>query len=253
MSNKINSENMQFIMKFANTVEEENKAYENIIKIQKVDKIILHNLKKKDSRIDLLKKNKINFVGWGRTQGKIDYPWVDLDNEGSMDLIMNYLTLKNHKHIVFVNVDERYNFAYQRKKGYLNFLKKNRIEFKKNYYLSVNNEDPAQISLLIKRLLSQNSKITAIIGSTEYSAAAAIKACNQLNRKIGKNISIITFDGSIVNSISSPSLTAVTHDRKKLGSKAIEILTSKNKNRNELNYLAKPKIIERGSVHFVKL
>ena len=54
-----------------------------------------------------------------------------------------------------------------------------------------------------------------------------------------------------MNSISSPSITAVTHDRKLLGKKAIEILTSNQK--TKINYfLAKPEIIERGSVHQVR-
>tara|TARA_Y100001970_G_scaffold274681_1_gene374846 strand:- start:1632 stop:2645 length:1014 start_codon:yes stop_codon:yes gene_type:complete len=250
MSKKINSENIQFIMTFANTIEEEKKAYEKLIN-QKVDKVILHNLKKNDSRIGFLKKNKVNFVGWGRTQGKIDYSWVDLDNEGSVNLIMNYLFDKNHKEIAFINVEEKYNFAYQRKQGYLKFLKQKKIKLKKDYYISVKNEDPNDSAQQIKKLILKNSKITAIICSTEYSAAGAIKALNQINKKIGKDISLITFDGSVVNSISSPSITAVTHDRKQLGKKAIEILTSNQK--IKINYfLAKPKIIERGSVHQVR-
>ena len=68
---------------------------------------------------------------------------------------------------------------------------------------------------------------------------------NELNLKIGKDISLITFDGSVVNSISSPSITAVTHDRKQLGQKAIELLTAKKRSKIN-NYLAKPKIIEMG-------
>ena len=58
MSNKINSENIQFIMKFANTIEEEQKAYDNLIKVEKVNKVVLHNLKKNDPRIKFLQKIK---------------------------------------------------------------------------------------------------------------------------------------------------------------------------------------------------
>ena len=61
-----------------------------------------------------MQDNNINFVGWGRTQGKINYPWVDLDNEGSVDLIMHYLFEKNHRKIAFINVNEKYKFAFQR-------------------------------------------------------------------------------------------------------------------------------------------
>ncbi len=252
MSNKINSENIQFIMTFANTIEEEKKAYEKLIKIHKVDKVILHNLKKNDSRIHFLVKNKINFVGWGRTQGKINFPWVDLDNEGSVKLIMQYLFKRNHKNIAFINVEEKYNFAYQRKQGYVKFLKNNKLKFKKEFYISVRNEDPEQIASIIEKKILKNSKITAIICSTEYSAAGAIKACNKLNKKIGVDVSLITFDGAVVNSISSPSLTAVTHDRKNLGSKAIELLTTKTNTKNKSFFLAKPEIIERGSVLTLK-
>ena len=197
-----------------------------------------------------MQDNNINFVGWGRTQGKINYPWVDLDNEGSVDLIMHYLFEKNHRKIAFINVNEKYNFAFQRKLGYIKFLKQKKIKINKNYYVTVDGEDPELNSAEIKKLIEKNSKLTAIICSSEYSAAGAIKALNELNLKIGKDISLITFDGSVVNSISSPSITAVTHDRKQLGQKAIELLTT-NKRSKINNYLAKPKIIERGSVHKV--
>ena len=252
MSTKIHSENIQFFMMFANNKLEEKNAYERLINVQKVDKIILHNLKKNDARIAMLKKNKIKFVAWGRTQGLIDYSWVDLDNEGSSKLIMQYLIEKNHKHIAYINIEENYNFAFLRKKGYLDSLKKNKIKFNKNYYISVKHEDPDQSSSVIQRMLNKNSKITAIICSTEYSAVGAIKACNQLNKQIGKDISIITFDGPVVATLANPSLTAITHERKTLGHKAIEILTDMDKNNKIHTYLAKAKIIDRGSVYKLK-
>ncbi len=73
-----------------------------------------------------------------------------------------------------------------------------------------------------------------------------------LNLNIGKDISIITFDGPLVRDLSSPPLTAASFPVKELGKKAINILL--NKNRELLrtqNYLAKSEIIERGSVHTI--
>lgn len=247
MNDKILKQNYQFNLSFVNSLRDEKKAYENLIRIQKVNKIILHNLKQNDSRIKLLKKHNVDFVAWGRTQGMIDYKWVDLDNELSINLIMDYLVEKNHQRIAFVNTKEEYNFAFQRKKAFLSYLKNKNLDYNKNYYINVF-EDPDQAAKLIKKMLSKNPEITTIICSTEFSAAGAIKASNELNKKIGQEISIITFDGYIVNSISSPSLTAVTHDRKILGQNAIEILLSKETEKEKKNFLAKPKIIERGSV-----
>ena len=249
MTNKIHSENLQFFMMFVNSAEEEKKAYEKLIYVQKVDKIILHNLKKNDQRIKLLKKNNVKFVTWGRTQYLKNYSWVDLDNEGSVNLIMEYLFKKNHKNIAYINIVEKYNFAYQRQQGYLNSLKKNKIKYNKNYYISVKTEEPEQSSRIIKKMLINNPEITALICSTEFSGVGAIKACVDLGKKIGKDISIISFDGPVVENLTNPPITALSHPRKKLGLKAIEILLDMdNKSYKHQSYLAKPEIIERGTV-----
>ena len=249
MTNKIHSENIQFFMMFVNSISEEKKAYDKLIHVQKVDKIILHNLKTKDSRLEMLKKNKVKFVTWGRVRNLKNYSWVDLDNEGSVNLIMDYLIAKNHKNIAYINIVENYNFAYLRKKGYLNSLKKHKIKFKKEYYVTVKTEEPEQSAEVIRKMLMKNPEITALICSTEYSGVGAIKACKELNKKIGKDISIITFDGPVVESLSSPPLTAISHPRKKLGLKAIEMLIAMNDNHYvHQNYIAKPEIIERGTV-----
>ena len=250
MNNILHTEDVQFFMMFANNAEEEKRAYKKLINVQKVDKIILHNLKTKDPRITMLKKNKIKFVTWGRTKNLKNYSWVDLDNEGAVNTIMKYLIEKNHKYISYINVIENYNFAFQRQQGYMNSLKKFNIKYNDNYYLSVRTEEPEQSASLIKQMLIKNPEITALICSTEYSGVGAIKACKELDKKIGKDISIITFDGPVVEYLTSPALTAVTHPRKQLGLKAIEMLLDMdNKNYKPQSYLAKAKIIERGSVH----
>ena len=253
MNNKLHSEDVQFFMMFANNSLEEKKAYEKLINVQKVDKIILHNLKTNDPRVKMLKKNKIKFVTWGRTKDLKNYSWVDLDNEGSVNLIMKYLIEKNHENIAYVNIVENYNFAFQRQQGYINSLKTYKKKYNKNYYLSVKTEEPEQSANIIKKMLLNNPEISALICSTEYSGVGAIKACKELDRKIGKDISIITFDGPVVETLTNPLLTAVSHPRKELGLKAIEMLLDMdNKNYKPQSYLAKPKILERGSVHSIK-
>jgi len=250
MSDKIHAENIQFVMMFANSEEEEKSAYDKIINEQKIDNIILHNLKKNDPRIEMLNKKKVNYVTWGRTKNSRDFSWVDLDNEKSIELIVKYLISKNHKEIAYVNISEKYNFANQRKSSFLKTLKKNNIKFNKNYYASVRHEEPEISAEIIKTMLKKYPSITSLICSTEYSALGAIKACNFLNLEIGKDISLITFDGPVIQNLSSPALTAVSHPVKELGNEAINILLeNRKKYSNKKKFLARPKIIERGSVH----
>ena len=252
MSEELLSESIQLQILFAKSEEEELKAYKKLITEHKIENIVLQNLKTKDRRIEILNKYKINYVAWGKTKDKSNYSWVDLDNDKAIEVIINYLIKKNHTHIAYINISEKYNFANERKSSFLKNLKLNKINFNPNYYASVKLEEPEKSFEIIKKMLMKNKKISAIICSTEFSALSAIKACNYLNYKIGKDISIITFDGALVRDLSSPPITAVSFPVKELGKRAINILLNKNKNKNlQANYSAETEIIERGSVHIV--
>ena len=252
MSEELLSESIQLQILFAKSEEEELKAYKKLITEHKIENIVLQNLKTKDRRIEILNKYKINYVAWGKTKAKSNYSWVDLDNDKAIEVIINYLIKKNHTHIAYINISEKYNFANERKSSFLKNLKLNKINFNPNYYASVKLEEPEKSFEIIRKMLMKNKKISAIICSTEFSALSAIKACNYLNYKIGKDISIITFDGALVRDLSSPPITAVSFPVKELGKRAINILLNKNKNKNlQANYSAETEIIERGSVHIV--
>ncbi len=252
MSDELLSESIQLQILFAKSEAEEIEAYKKLIFEQRIENIVLQNIKTKDQRIDLLKKYKINYVAWGKTKSSKNFSWVDLDNSGAIENIMNYLIKKKHKEIAYINISEKYNFANERKLSFLRSLKQNNIKFNKNYYATVKLEEPEKSFEIIKKMLSINKKITAIICSTEFSALSAIKACNNLDLKIGKDISIITFDGSLVRDLSTPPITAASFPVKELGRKAINILLNKvSKPNKNSNFLAKTQIIERGSVHTV--
>ena len=253
MSDELLSESIQLQILFAKSEDEEIKAYEKLILEQKIENIVLQNIKTKDKRIDLLNKYKINYVAWGKTKKNSDFSWVDLDNKKAIEQIVNYLIERKHEHISYINISEKYNFANERKNSFLKILKKNKISFNKNYYASVKLEEPEKSFEVIKNMLIRNKKITSIICSTEFSALSAIKACNYLNLKIGKDISIITFDGPLVRDLSTPPITAVSFPVKELGKKAINILLNRDTTQNNTyNFLAEVNIIDRGSVHNCK-
>ncbi len=253
MSDELLSESIQLQILFAKSEEEEIKAYKKLIIEQKIENVVLQNIKTKDKRIEILNKYKVNYVAWGKTKTNSKFSWVDLDNIGAIETIVNYLIERNHKHIAYINISEKYNFASERKNSFLKVLKKNKITFNNNYYASVKLEEPEKSFEIIKKMLQRSKKISSIICSTEFSALSAIKACNFLDLKIGNDISIITFDGPLVRDLSTPPITAVSFPVKELGKKAINILLNSDKDQNKTdNFLAKVEIIERGSVHTCK-
>jgi LacI family transcriptional regulator len=247
MSKQINDENILFNMLFAKSAKEEKESYEKLVEINKVQNIIIHNVRIKDPRVEYLNKKKINFVAWGRSK-KINYSWVDLDNELSSEMIVDYLISKDHKKIAFINVEEKYNFAFLRKKGFKKALRKNSIPYDSSIYRTTSLEDPSFTKNITMELLEKNPDLDSIICSTEYASVGAIEACVELGINIGKDISLITYDGPVVESLTNPKITAVAHPLEELGKKAIEILMNQHKNTDNISYLAVPHIIERGSV-----
>jgi len=247
MSSKINQDNILFYMLFANSAKEEMESYKKLVEVNKVKNIIIHNVQTDDERIEYLNSKKVNFVAWGRSK-KIDYSWVDLDNELSTELIVDYLYSKGHQSFAFINVSEKYNFAYLRKQGFQKALKKHSLKFDKSLYQTTSLENPSFSKEITMNLLKKNPELSCIICSTEYSSVGAIQACTDLNKKIGEDISIITFDGPVVESLTNPKLTAVSHPLEELGTNAINILLSAQNKKQLSNYLVKPHIIDRGSV-----
>tara|TARA_B100000965_G_scaffold405321_1_gene438934 strand:+ start:5603 stop:6628 length:1026 start_codon:yes stop_codon:yes gene_type:complete len=251
MSNQINKENILFYMLFARSAKEEKESYEKLIEINKVKNIIIHNVRTKDERVEYLNKNKINFVAWGRSNN-IDYSWVDLDNELSAEMIVDYIISKGHKKFAFINVEEKYNFAFLRKKGFKKSLKKHSLIYDKSLYRTTSLEDPSFTKKIAIELFEKNPNLDCIICSTEYSSVGVIQACAELGIKIGIDISLITYDGPIVDSLTNPQITAISHPFEELGSNAIRILMSNQKDKDIKSHLVTPHIIDRGSVKSYK-
>ena len=106
----------ELIFKFFTNEKDEFNYYKKLIEVKLVDKFVFYRIKKNDKRIDFLKKNKINFVTWGRSSTKDNYAWIDLDNEKSIEILMQRLYDFGHRKIGFLNVHQSFNYGFQRKK-----------------------------------------------------------------------------------------------------------------------------------------
>ena len=91
MSDELLAESIQLQILFAKSEDEEIRAYEKLILEQKIENIVLQNIKTNDKRIDLLNEHNINYVAWGKTKYDQNFSWVDLDNKGAIETITKYL------------------------------------------------------------------------------------------------------------------------------------------------------------------
>ena len=246
---KLNALNIPVVMIFAKDEKEEIKAFEKLINYHKVRLILLNDTKKFDKRITYLDKKNVEYITWGRCHKSPDkYSWIDENIEYSSDLAVNFILSKGHSNIGYVDSDLKFNYFLLRKKSFINSLKKNNIKVNKNYFVKGYPNDEVKTKENIKNLLSNNKEISALLISSHTFANYVIEACKELNKAIGYDISLLSFDANTLSNL-APFLTVVRQPIKEMNEHFIKIIHSKiNSLDKNFSYLYKSKLINNNSV-----
>ena len=242
----VKEKSTELIFKFFTNERDEFNYYQKLIDADLVDKFVFYRTKRNDKRIEFLQKNKINFVTWGRSSLETNYAWIDMDNEKSINILMERLVSFGHKKIALLNVHRSFNYGYQRKKAYENFHIKYNLKFNSDYYQdSLNNTTTTGIELT-KKLFNLKNPPTAIICSLDKFFIGCLQECQLRGLDAPKDISIVGYNDHD-NYLSSQNLTFISHPLSKMGKMAVEILEKieKGEDPNKLSKLIEP-ILNKG-------
>ena len=250
---KLNALNIPVIMIFAKDVQEEIDAFEKLINYHKVRLILLNDTKKIDERIEYLDNKKMSYITWGRcNKDPNEYSWIDEDILYSNNLAINFILSKGHSKIGYVDSDLKSNYISLRKKYFKASLKKNNIEINESYFVKGYRDNQIKTKENIKQLLLNNNEITILLISSHTLASYVVEACREMNKKIGKDISLISFDSNILSSI-APFMSVVGQPVKEINKNFIRLIQAKiNKLNKNFHYLYKSKLFDNGSVAKIK-
>ena len=194
-----------------------------LIDERKADGFILPRTKVQDPRIELLRAKNIPFVLYGRTQDHTDCAWYDIVGENAMCQAVERLYSLGHRNIAFVNSNIEYNFAHLRLQGYLKGLKKLGLQRSDNMVLDgvMTTKDGENAT---RKLLHESFPPTAILYATDVAALGAYKVASDLGLQIGKELSIISYDGVPEGSFANPPLTTFKIETKQAGEQLAALL-----------------------------
>ena len=237
----VKNKSTELIFKFFTNERDEYNYYQKLIDADLVDKFVFYRTKRNDKRINFLQKNKINFVTWGRSSSETDYAWIDMDNEKSINILMERLVSFGHKKIALLNVHRSFNYGYQRKKAYENFHLKNNLKLQSQYYQDSLKDTTLTGIELTKKLLSLKNPPTAIICSLDKFFIGCLQECQKKGLNVPNDISVVGYNDHD-NYLSSQNLTFISHPLTKMGKMAVEILEKieKGQNPNNLSKLIEP-------------
>ena len=244
----LNAANIPVVMIFAKDQKEEIEAYDKLINFYKVRLILLNDIRKSDHRINYLDSKGVGYITWGRCgKDPKSYSWIDEDVEYGSNLAVEYLLSKGHQKIGYLDASRKVNYFLLRKKFFVQALQKNKIKIDDNFFLDVFH-DQKKSKLRVKNFIKDNKEVTVLLVSSHTFATYAIDACRELNREIGRELSLVSFDADVLSTF-SPHITTISQPVDAVTKHLVKLIGSKIKYM-EKNYqfLYKPKLIERKSV-----
>ena len=223
VSQTASSENWTLTVATQHTETEVIRTLRRLIDERKADGFILPRTKVYDPRIELLRAEGIPFVMFGRTKDPSGCAWYDVLGEDAIRKAVERLAELGHRKIGFVNSDLNYNFADLRLLGFKEGIKKTGLKLFDELILDgALTASAGRVATI--NLLSMPLPPTAIVYATDATAIGAYEAASAFDLKIGKEISIIAYDGLPEGAYLKPPLTTFKVDTAKAGARLTAIL-----------------------------
>lgn len=207
--------------------EDEGRAYRELKARGTVDGTILHGPRLDDPRIQLLHGIGLPFVVHGRATGAtLPYSWLDVNNRRAFQRATEYLLDLGHRRIALINGLEHMDFAIRRRNGYVDALTERGLspdpalmrseEMTENYGYRAARE-----------MLAEPAPPTAFLTSSLISALGVRRAIEERGLRMGKDVSVVTFDDELSymrNGDDVPIFTAMRSSVREAGRRAAEML-----------------------------
>jgi LacI family transcriptional regulator len=176
----------------SDTPENELSIYDRYVNDNSVDGFIVDLPREDDARVSYLMQAGRPFVVHGRENRNALYGWVDVDNYGNFYRLARLLIANGHRHIAFINGDERFNYALYRRHGVLDALEDCGLG-PANLAVFNSLHPMGHAGFKLTRLALKDEKITAII----YSSILMAIEGNAAIVDAGRDIALATMDDEL--------------------------------------------------------
>lgn len=178
-----------------------------------------------------------------------DFDGIFSDNKkGAFDGV-DTLIAEGHKNIAVITGPLDYETAQLRLEGYKQAHKVNELEINESYI----HEGDYQIDSgynITKEIINNNKDVTAIFSCNNMMTLGAINALNEMDIKIGEDISLLGFDDLEFFTYLGLNISVVSRQTSEMGKIAFEVLSKKILEEEPYatqNIVLKPSIVLRGS------
>ncbi|MGE4610007.1 MAG: substrate-binding domain-containing protein [Paracoccaceae bacterium] len=223
ISQRLGEDDWTLVVATAQSDEHSVEVHSRLIAEQKVDGFILPRTKVNDPRVELLRSKGMPFVLYGRVADTTNCAWFDVSGEHAMEQAVDRLHRFGHNRIAFVGGHVDNNFALLRRDGYLIGLAKAGVEIDDSLIV----EGAMSVEKGFRaatKLLSLPNPPTAIVCALDRAALGVCRAAMSLGLFVGRDVSVIGYDGIPEGAYVSPPLTTFSVDSEEAGTRLADII-----------------------------
>ena len=156
-----------------------------------------------------LAETNARFVVWGAHMPGQKYRSIGSDNLLGGRRATSHLARLGRKAILFIGGSDPE--AEQRRRGYLEALTENGIEFDPKLVAQVEFElESAEAA--ITRLLRRGISFDGVVAASDLIALGAIRALRQAGLSVPSDVSVVGYDDMLLSRLSTPALTTIRQD-----------------------------------------
>ncbi len=182
----------------------------------KADGFILPRAMVDDSRVRMLRDAEVPFVLYGRQDNPTGCAWFDVRGEDAMHDAVVHLAALGHRDIGFINGGLIYNYAGLRRAGFIKGMTACGLSVSEDRMIdnAVTLDDGERAAA---KLLDLPNAPTAIVCAVDRTALGAYRAAAARGLQIGKDLSVIAYDGVQEGAHAHPPLTTFSVDNREAG------------------------------------
>jgi len=193
---------------------------------RRVDGIILAPTTDNKGRLLPLKQHPMPCVLIDRrVEGSKCDTVVSNGRDGAMKMTQHLVEL-GHRRIAIVAGPAVISTGQERLEGYRRALQKSGVPLNEDYVVRGNYSEASGYQL-VKQLLGQDPRPTAIFAGNNFMAVGALHALREAGLRIPEDIALVGFDDIPQGSLISPALTVVSQPAHEMGVAAAEALISR--------------------------
>jgi LacI family transcriptional regulator len=180
-----------------------------LIASQSVDAFVLSELQPDDPRVVLLGEAGMPFACFGRTSPALPQLWVDIDNQAATVDAVEHVLARGFDRIAFLGYRSANHWDTERAAGFKAGLAACGIPADQADMVFV---DDASARRKVRSLLSPGRsgvRLDAIVTSSDRLAAVVYSVAAELRLRIGQDLAVTGFDGSVAAGMMHPRLTSV--------------------------------------------